>query len=69
MHPKTKQTIKDARNWANQSFGRRAQLARHLGVARSLITDWFEGRRVPTADQIFQIQDFLAKQKPPRKDK
>jgi hypothetical protein len=65
MHPKTEKLLSDLRQWCDTEpkFGRRSEAARQLGTTPSLLTDWLMGRRVPSLDQGFMIQDFLQKQK------
>lgn len=67
MHPRTKETLAALKVWTEGEFGRKSQLARALGVSPSLVTDWLNTRRNLSADQIFQIQDFLDQQKPGKK--
>jgi hypothetical protein len=59
MHPKTKKLLSELKDWCDQGFGRRSEVARLLGVPRSLITEWFANTRIPNLDQGFVIQDFL----------
>jgi transcriptional regulator with XRE-family HTH domain len=51
---------------ADQERGRRAEVARVIGIKRQSITDWFSGQQQPTAEQILEVQEFLAKQKAKR---
>ncbi|MBV8967850.1 MAG: helix-turn-helix transcriptional regulator [Verrucomicrobia bacterium] len=55
--------ISELKNWCDQKYGRRAELARMLGVSRQLITDWFAGRALPTLEIGLKIQAFLKKQR------
>jgi hypothetical protein len=50
------------KEWADAEYGRRAELARMLGVSRQLVSDWFAGRKTPTLDSGLKIQAFLKKQ-------
>ena len=34
-----------------------------VGIKRQSITDWFSGRQQPTAEQILEVQEFLAKRR------
>jgi transcriptional regulator with XRE-family HTH domain len=63
MHPRTKETLAALEAWTQGGFGRRSQIARALGVSPSTVTSWLKGRRNLSADQLFQIEDFLARQK------
>jgi predicted transcriptional regulator len=59
----SKKLITELRAWCDEQFGRRAELARMLGVSRQLVSDWFAGRATPTLDAGLQIQEFLKKQR------
>jgi hypothetical protein len=45
--------------WCDQARGRRSEAARKLGTSKQAITDWFAGRRQPTAEQQLAINDFM----------
>jgi predicted transcriptional regulator len=49
----------DLRAWADQEYGRHAELARTLGVSRSVISDWLGGRSKPTLEKSLQLMEFL----------
>jgi hypothetical protein len=53
----------DLKAWADAEYGRRAELARMLGVSRQLVSDWLAGRKMPTLDSGLKIQTFLKKQR------
>ena len=53
----------DLKAWADAEYGRRAELARMLGVSRQLVSDWLAGRKTPTLDSGLKIQAFLKKQR------
>jgi Helix-turn-helix len=63
VHPKTKKLLLDLKAWCDEpgGYGRRVEVAKLLGVATSSVTDWFAGRRCPSLDHGFIIQDFLKK--------
>ena len=64
MAPKeSEKLITDLKAWADAEYGRRAELARMLGVSRQLVSDWFAGRKMPTLDSGLKIQAFLKKQR------
>lgn len=63
MPPKTQKLLDDLRLWCDQEYGRRSEIARLLDLGPQAITDWFAGRRQPTAEQILTVQEFLAKQR------
>jgi hypothetical protein len=67
MPPKTQKLLDDLKNWCDQSYGRRSEVAKVIGLGPQAISDWFGGRRQPTAEQILVVQEFLAKQKSRRK--
>jgi hypothetical protein len=67
MPPKTQKLLDDLKDWCDQSYGRRSEVAKAVGLGPQAITDWFGGRRQPTAEQILVVQEFLAKQKSRRK--
>jgi len=63
MAPKeSEKLISDLRVWADAKYGRRAELARMLGVSRQLVSDWLAGRTTPTLDSGLKLQAFLKKQ-------
>ena len=55
--------LTELKTWANAEYGRRAELARMLGVSRQLVSEWFAGRATPTWDNGMRIEDFLKKQR------
>jgi hypothetical protein len=59
MHPKTKKLLSELKNWCDQEFGRRSEVARLLDVSPSLITEWFANTRMPSLDQGFKMQELL----------
>jgi DNA-binding XRE family transcriptional regulator len=63
----TEKLMAELRAWADAEYGRRADLARMLGVYRQQITDWLAGRKSPTLEQGLKIQAFLRKQRKSRR--
>ena len=55
--------LAELKSWADAEYGRRAELARMLGVSKQLISEWFAGRSVPTWDHGLAIEEFLKKQR------
>jgi predicted transcriptional regulator len=55
--------IAELKAWADAEYGRRAELARMLGVSRQLVTEWFAGRKTPTLDDGLKLQAFLKKRR------
>jgi hypothetical protein len=60
---KPEDLIAELKAWADAEYGRRAELARMLGVSRQLISEWFADppRSVPTWDHGLKIEAFLKK--------
>jgi hypothetical protein len=48
-------------------YGRRAKVAREIGVSRQQVTDWLAGRKSPTLEHGLRLQAFLKKQRRTRK--
>jgi hypothetical protein len=44
-------------------YGRRAEIARMLGVHRQQITNWLDGWKTPTLEQGLRLQAFLKKRR------
>lgn len=64
MAPKESELLlAELKAWADAEYGRRAELARMLGVSRQLVSEWFAGRATPTWDDGLKLQDFLKKQR------
>ena len=61
--PKTQRLLDQLKDWCDREYGRRAEIARVLGLKNQAITDWLHGRRQPTAEQILEVQEFLDKHK------
>jgi DNA-binding transcriptional regulator YiaG len=51
--------IRDLQAWARAKYGRRALLARKLGVSKQLVSAWITRRRMPTLHHGFALQSFL----------
>jgi transcriptional regulator with XRE-family HTH domain len=62
----TEKLIASLKAWVDAEYGRRAQIARMLGVHRQQITNWLEGQKTPTLEQGLQLLAFLKKQRGPR---
>jgi predicted transcriptional regulator len=63
MALESEKLVGELREWCDEKYGRRAELARMLGVSRQLVSDWFAGRTTPTLDAGLQLQEFLKKQR------
>jgi DNA-binding transcriptional regulator YiaG len=61
-----KKLMRDVRSWADQSYGRRAELARILGVSKQVISDWLTGRSTPSFEKGLKLIAFLESQKTPK---
>jgi transcriptional regulator with XRE-family HTH domain len=59
----TVKLIADLKAWADQQYGRRAELARTLGVSRQVVSDWLGGRSVPTLEKGLKLMAFLKSHK------
>jgi transcriptional regulator with XRE-family HTH domain len=51
--------IRELTAWVDAEYGRRADLARQLGVTRQRVTDWLAGRKTPTLEQGLAILGIL----------
>jgi plasmid maintenance system antidote protein VapI len=51
--------MEDLKEWVDAGYGRRAELARELGVPRQRITDWLAARKAPTLEQGLRLADIL----------
>jgi transcriptional regulator with XRE-family HTH domain len=51
--------IRELTAWVDAEYGRRAELARQLGVSRQRVTDWLAGRKTPTLEQGLSILGIL----------
>jgi hypothetical protein len=60
---KGQKILNELRAYCDQERGRRLAVARFIDVPSRAITDWFGGRRQPTAEQVLAVQDFLEKQR------
>jgi transcriptional regulator with XRE-family HTH domain len=67
MPPKeSEKLIADLKAWCGERgehYGRRAEIARKLGVSRGLVGDWLSGRAVPRLDVGLKLKAFLARRK------
>jgi hypothetical protein len=63
--PRTQQLIDELRAWCDEpgGRGRRAEVARALGLERYDITHWLAGRQGPTAEQALALLEFLKQQR------
>jgi DNA-binding transcriptional regulator YdaS (Cro superfamily) len=61
------------KTWCDQKYGRRAELARTLGVSRQLVSAWLAGRRELSLKEYLAIDKIISQkpkgQKPVRKKK
>ena len=49
--------------WCAEERGRQAQVAKVLGVRRSIIKEWLKGRALPGYDSEVKPMDFLDRKK------
>jgi hypothetical protein len=59
MSRETEALLAELKRWCDQVRGRKAFLARELGVPPQLVSDWFGKRKTPTWEQGLRIQVFL----------
>jgi plasmid maintenance system antidote protein VapI len=57
----TKKLMAELKAWADGEYGRRAEIARMLGVPRQRVTNWIAGQGTPTLEQGLRLQAFLKK--------
>jgi hypothetical protein len=66
MSGRVRTLLAELERWCDRERGRRAQLARHLGVHLSAVSAWLieykkpNPAKQPTAEQILAIQEFLS---------
>jgi hypothetical protein len=61
-----KNLVEELRAWCGKpaaNYGRRAEVARAIGVSRGLIGDWLAGRAFPGWENGVNLRAFLAKQR------
>jgi hypothetical protein len=61
-----KKLMEQLRTWVDAEYGRRADVARELGVPRQRITDWLSGRKAPTLEQGLRLASILRRSKSAR---
>ena len=61
MPPKTEQLLAEIKAWSETHQIKQAELARMLGVQRSAITDWYQRRKTPTAEQALMMLEILSR--------
>jgi len=59
----TQKLLAELKTWVDAEYGRRAKIARELGVSRQRVTDWLAGRYAPTLEQGLRLQAFLKKRR------
>jgi hypothetical protein len=52
------------KEWSSEKHGRGTFLARHFGISKQLLADWFAGRALPSWEKGIEIEQFLKAQKP-----
>jgi predicted XRE-type DNA-binding protein len=62
----TEKLMADLKAWVDAEYGRRAEIARTLGVPRQRVTDWLSHRYAPTLEQGLRLQAFLKKKRKSR---
>jgi hypothetical protein len=59
----TEKLMAELKTWADAEYGRRAKVARMLGVPRQRVTNWIASQGTPTLEQGLRLQAFLKKQR------
>jgi predicted transcriptional regulator len=57
--PKTEKLLAEIKAWCEANEIKQVQLAGMLGVKRSAVTDWYAGRKTPTAEQVLTMLELL----------
>ncbi|MBV9999940.1 MAG: helix-turn-helix transcriptional regulator [Verrucomicrobia bacterium] len=57
--PKVAKLLGEVREWCEEKYGRRIELANALGVKPSRITDWLNGRTEPSLAIGLKLIAFL----------
>jgi transcriptional regulator with XRE-family HTH domain len=65
--PLTKELIDRLRDYCEAKRGRAREIAAQLGITPSSLSDWLNGRTVPTLENGLRIQQILARQSKRRK--
>ena len=66
---RVRRLLAEAKLWCDQERGRRAKLARIIGVSPQAISGWFREaerkhpRKQPTGEQVLALAEFLTKAK------
>jgi hypothetical protein len=63
----TEKLMADLKAWVDVEYGRRANIARMLGVPRQRVTNWIAGQGTPTLEQGLRLQAFLKRQRKSRR--
>jgi hypothetical protein len=68
MPPRIDKLLQELKLWCDEHHGRKAEVARFLGLPRQAVSNWFGSReRYPTAEQALAIQEFLAQKRRERR--
>ena len=59
MPERTRKLLEELRAWCDQKHGRRAQVARYVGVEPQVVTNWLAGRQEPTGEQVLVLLEFM----------
>jgi predicted XRE-type DNA-binding protein len=59
----TEKLMAELKAWVDAKYGRRAEIARELGVSRQRVTDWISDRYAPTLEQGLRLQALLKKRR------
>jgi hypothetical protein len=64
--------LAELRAWCREKHGRQKQIVDALGIDKSLLSNWFAGRKHPGLKYYFDLKAFLEKQtggEPPKSKK
>lgn len=64
VDPEVAKLLSDLQKWCDVKRGRRAYIARIIGVPPRRISDWFAGRILPSLAMGLRVKTFLDGQKP-----
>ena len=67
MRQRLERLLLEAKAWSDQERGRQRELARHLGVSPQALNNWLSRRQDPPAHVALELQEFMRRQKSPRK--
>ncbi len=67
--PLTRELLNRLRAYCEAKRGRSRDLAREFGIEPSSVSDWTNGRTLPSLEHALRIQQILARKRIPRERK